>query len=122
MRAAEPGSRRLPVDCLIPLPGPRRSSADPISRGLIPPGPFDTTGAEAANVGFEHWFGGADTFELLDTIAGRIGATLYLGRRIRMCPKDSPDAARIAEQHFFATAGNRIESIDLLCSGWNAEH
>lgn len=90
-------------------------------RGLIPPGPFDTTGTAAATDRFERWFGGEDTFEPLDATAGRLGEKLYLRWRIRMCSKDSSNGARIAEQHIFATATDRIESLDLLCSGWTAE-
>lgn len=89
-------------------------------RGLIPPGPFDTEGADAAENRFRHWFGGDDAFEVLDATAGRLGEKLYLRWRIRMHPKDS-GPARIAEQHVFASAGDRIDSLDLLCSGWNPE-
>ncbi|WP_258081184.1 hypothetical protein [Nocardia nova] len=38
-----------------------------------------------------------------------------------MRPIDTDAPARIAEQHIFAGAGDRIEAIDLLCSGWNPE-
>ncbi|MEV6768156.1 nuclear transport factor 2 family protein [Nocardia sp. NPDC051030] len=91
-------------------------------RGLVPPGPFDTTGVDAAIDRFQHWFGGEDEFEVLEATAGRVGSRLYLRWRVRMHPPNTPDAARIAEQHVFATAGTRIESLDLLCSGWTAEH
>ncbi|MCU1646146.1 MAG: hypothetical protein JWN03_6421 [Nocardia sp.] len=88
-------------------------------RGLIPPGPFDAEGAEATEARFRQWFGGGDTFEVLDATAGRLGSKLYLRWRIRMC--DADGAARVAEQHVFATATDRIKSLDLLCSGWNPE-
>ncbi|MFF2556446.1 nuclear transport factor 2 family protein [Nocardia sp. NPDC058058] len=88
-------------------------------RGLIPPGPFDTAGAAAAETRFRNWFGGTDAFEVLDATAGRLGDKLYLRWRVRMI--DDAGQARIAEQHVFATAGDHIGALDLLCSGWNPE-
>ncbi|WP_063001844.1 nuclear transport factor 2 family protein [Nocardia mikamii] len=90
-------------------------------RGLIPPGPFDTDTADAAVSRFRHWFGGPDAFEVLSCETGRVGDKVYLRYLVRMWPIDTDAPARIAEQHLFAVAGDRIEAIDLLCSGWNPE-
>jgi len=89
-------------------------------RALIPPGPVSSTGASEAAQRFQGWFGGTDVFEVVDASIGQLGPRLYLRWRVRMHPQGHPDASRVAEQHAFATVGELIESIDLVCSGFQS--
>ncbi|MEV6060487.1 nuclear transport factor 2 family protein [Nocardia asteroides] len=94
-------------------------SPDVRLRGLIPPGPFDATGAEPVIERFRGWFGGPDTFAVVDSGREPRGGKLALHWLVRMVPAHDPGAARIAEQRVFLTVDHdRITSIDLLCSGW----
>ncbi|MEP6626256.1 MAG: nuclear transport factor 2 family protein [Acidimicrobiia bacterium] len=87
-------------------------------RALVPRGPFDTTGAEQALTRFRSWFDGPDDFEVVDASIGQVGTRIYLRWRVRMRSASDPGAVRLVEQHAFASAGDRIESLDLLCSGF----
>ena len=89
-------------------------------RALIPPGAIDVTGVDDTVGRFRHWFG-ADTFELVDASVGRVGDRVALSWRVRTSPPGDPTAVKIVEQRMFAAAGDRIHSIDLLCSGFQAE-
>jgi hypothetical protein len=100
------------ADCLDP---------DVRFRGLIPPGPFEVTGAEQVEVRFRRWFGGLDQLEIVDATLGDIGPKLYLRWRVAMTPTgdgEPPGPARLVEQHVFATIDQRIVALDLLCSGF----
>jgi hypothetical protein len=90
-------------------------------RALVPPGPFSTVGAAAAAGHLQRWFGGEDSFEVIDASIGQLGSRIYLRWRVRMVSADHPNAARIVEQHAFATVTERIQSLDLLCSGFHTE-
>ena len=90
-------------------------------RALVPPGPFEETGAAAAVSHFRRWFDGEDDFEVVDASIGQVGTRLYLRWRVRMRSMSNPGSGRLVEQHVFATAGERIESLDLLCSGFQSE-
>ena len=88
-------------------------------RALVPRGPFELTGADAVAAKFAQWFGGPDTFDVVDASIGPVGAKTSLRWRVRMCAADG--TARIVEQHAFATGAVQLDSIDLLCSGFHAE-
>ncbi|KAA0024194.1 nuclear transport factor 2 family protein [Antrihabitans cavernicola] len=88
-------------------------------RALIPPGPFELTGANDTTKRFQTWFGGDDGYEVLDAGIGQVGNRMYLRWRIRMMSADG--AGRVVEQHVFATAGERIQALELLCSGFQPE-
>ena len=90
-------------------------------RALVPPGPFETTGAELALTRFRTWFAGDDAFEVVDASIGQVGTRIYLRWRVRMRSAAAPGAVRLVEQHAFASAGDRIETLDLLCSGFQEE-
>ena len=65
---------------------------------------------------FCRWFGGPDELELLDTTIGEVGPKLYVRWRVRLKLPEQP--SRLVEQHVFATPGDRIGALDLLCSGF----
>ena len=90
-------------------------------RALVPPGAFTTVGAAAAVGHLERWFGGADSFEVVDASIGQLGSRIYLRWRVRMRSVSNPNAARVVEQHAFATVTGHIQSLDLLCSGFQIE-
>lgn len=58
---------------------------------------------------------------MLGCETGRVGDELNLRQLVRTRPAGTAAPARITERHIFADAGDRIEAIDLLCSGWNRE-
>jgi ketosteroid isomerase-like protein len=89
-------------------------------RALVPSGPLELDGAEAAAQKFRSWFGGEDEFEVLDASIGEVGSRLYARWRVGMCPPGRPGESRVAEQHVFTTGTTRIASLDLLCSGFHA--
>ena len=87
-------------------------------RALVPPAAIAAIGAADAAGHFRRWFGGNDSFEIVDASIGQIGNRMYLRWRVRMASVSDPSAARVVEQHAFATLGEHIESLDLLCSGF----
>ena len=88
-------------------------------RALVPRGPFELAGSAAVAAQFEKWFGGPDAFEIVDASIGPVGVKTYLRWRVRLRATDG--AARVAEQHVFATGSAVLESINLLCSGFYTE-
>jgi SnoaL-like domain len=90
-------------------------------RALVPPGTFEATGPTDVVSNFRRWFGGDDDFEVVDASIGQVRPRLYLRWRVRMTSPADPASSRLAEQHAFATAGELIDSLDLLCSGFQAE-
>jgi hypothetical protein len=90
-------------------------------RALLPPTAVDVSGPAAVVSCFVRWFGGSDGYEVLDAEVGAMGPRLALRWRIRMCATAPPHEARVVEQHCFATVGERVEVLDLLCSGFVPE-
>jgi hypothetical protein len=89
-------------------------------RALLPPRDVDVVGCEATIAEFRRWFANeAEAFEVLDATVGEVGPRLYLRWRVRMTPLDPGEAGiRIVEQHAFATGGAQLDSLSLLCSGF----
>src|SRR3954447_8253772 len=90
-------------------------------RALVPPGALEFHTADQAVAKFRSWFGGEDEFEILDASLGQVGSRLYARWRARMSPPGRPAESRIAEQHVFTTGTKRIETLDLLCSGFQMD-
>ena len=90
-------------------------------RALVPPGPIDVTGVDAMLAYFTRWFGARESFDVVDASIGQVGPRLYLRWRVRVNDPDRPGAHLVVEQHVFARAGERIDSLELLCSGFQAE-
>jgi len=83
-------------------------------RALVPPGPFELTGAAEVTERFRRWFGDEEEFALVDASLGDVGPRTYARWRIRVA------GSHVVEQHVFLTCSDTVERIDLLCSGFVA--
>jgi hypothetical protein len=90
-------------------------------RALVPPGGLDSSGPDATISHFRRWFDGKPGFEIVDASIGQVGPRLYLRWRVRVAAPGDPDSALLVEQHVFVTATTHIESVDLLCSGFQPD-
>ena len=89
-------------------------------RALVPRGALEENSAAPAVALFRRWFGADDAFEVLDAAIGQAGPRIYLRWQVRTGVADDPSSFRLVEQHAFATARERIEVLDLLCSGFRS--
>jgi hypothetical protein len=84
-------------------------------RALIPPGPIEISGAEAAAAKFSTWFGNAETLELIRSGSDTVADRQHVFYRLRV--KKPGDIPKLVEQHLLcALEGGRINAIDLVCS------
>lgn len=91
-------------------------------RALIPPGLSECEGSPQIIESIRSWFGGAKEFEVLDGTVGAIGSRVHVSWRLRMHPTPwGDDNWHVIEQQAFLRAGQRIDAIDLLCSGFQPE-
>lgn len=90
-------------------------------RALVPSGPFELSTPEATAAKFRTWFGGPDDFEVLDASLGHVGAKLYTRWQVRLSSPGRPSDSRVAEQHLFISGTDKIETLDLLCSGFQRD-
>jgi hypothetical protein len=91
-------------------------------RALAPPGPFELNTAVETVARFHTWFGEAELFEVLEASIGQVGELICLQWRARRGNRNDPESFEIVEQHVFATVRDTIETIDLLCSGFQAQY
>ena len=84
---------------------------------------MDWEGPEAVTEVFSSWFGDAEDFELVDATVGEVGGRLHLSWRLRVrpAPFGIGEGWYVIEQHAYADAGDAIETLDLLCSGFHPE-
>jgi hypothetical protein len=92
-------------------------------RAMLPPGPMDWEGRDEVAGVFSSWFGDAEHFELVDAAVGEVGGRLHLSWRLRVrpAPFGIGEGWHVIEQQAYADAGDAIESLDLLCSGFHPE-
>jgi hypothetical protein len=92
-------------------------------RAMLPPGPADWTGPDEVCGAFASWFGDAEDFEVVDATVGEVGGRLHLSWRLRVrpAPFDIGDGWHVIEQQAYVDAGDTIDAVDLLCSGFHAE-
>jgi SnoaL-like domain len=91
-------------------------------RALLPPGLALCEGAPAILDRIRSWFGGAEEFEVLDGTVGEVGGRMHVAWRLRMHPTPwGDDTWHVIEQQAYLHAGDHIDSIDLLCSGFQPE-
>src|SRR5438093_11136943 len=92
-------------------------------RAMLPPGPMDWEGPEDVTAVFTSWFGDAEDFELIDATVGEVGGRLHLSWRLRLrpAPFGIGEGWHLIEQPAYADAAATIESLDLLCSGFQPD-
>ena len=89
-------------------------------RALIPPGPVEVSGAEAAAAKFASWFADAEELELMHSGSDKVGDRLHVFYRLRV--KKPGDPRKIIEQHLLcALDEDRITALDLVCSGFRPD-
>ncbi len=88
-------------------------------RALLPSGPAEFQGAEQIAKSFRCWFGGAEDFEILDGTVGDVGSRLHVAWRLRLRPTPwGDDDWHLLEQQAYLRTSERIDLLDLLCSGF----
>jgi hypothetical protein len=111
------------VTALAQLDFPRLANAlapDVRMRALIPPGPVEVSGAEAAAAKFSSWFADAEELELIRSGSDTVADRLHVFYRLRV--KKPGDVGKIVEQHLLcAFDGDRITALDLVCSGFRPD-
>jgi len=89
-------------------------------RALIPPGPVEVSGAEAAAAKFSAWFGDAEELELVRSGSETVADRLHVFYRLRV--KKPGDVEKIVEQHLLcALEDDRITALDLVCTGFRPD-
>jgi hypothetical protein len=89
-------------------------------RALIPPGPVEISGAEAAAAKFSTWFGDAEELALLRSGSETVSDRLHIFYRLRV--KKPGDFRKIVEQHLLCTfEDDRITTLDLVCTGFRPD-
>jgi len=97
--------------------------ADATMRAMLPSGPTEFHGAAQIVANLRIWFGCAHAFEVLDGAVGEVAGRPHVTWRLRMHPTPwGDDAWHVIEQQAYLQAGERITSIDLLCSGFQPEN
>lgn len=91
-------------------------------RALLPSGLAECDGAPAVVDRLRAWFGGAQEFEVLAGTVGEVGGRMHLAWRLRMHPTPwGDDDWHVIEQQAYVDAADRIDAIDLVCSGFRAD-
>jgi hypothetical protein len=92
-------------------------------RAMLPRGPMAWEGADAVAEAFDSWFGQADDFEVVDATVGELGSRLHLCWRIRVrpAPFGIGEGWHLVEQQAYADTNDIIQTLDLLCSGFQPE-
>ena len=91
-------------------------------RALLPSGPAEVQGASQIVDRLNSWFGGAEEFEVIDGTVGEVAGRLHVSWRLRLRPTPwGDDAWHVVEQQTYLRASERIDAIDLLCSGFQPE-
>lgn len=95
---------------------------DATMRALLPPGLAECDGARQIVENIQGWFGGAQHYEVLDGTVGEVGGRIHVAWRLRMRPTPwGDDRWHVIEQQAYLRANARIQTIDLLCSGFQPD-
>ena len=88
-------------------------------RALVPPGMREGTGPDETVGWLKKWFSGADHFEVVKSEIDQVADRLRMAYRIRL---HQPAGWQLVEQQVYCTVkDDRIEEMDLLCSGFRPE-
>jgi hypothetical protein len=98
----------------------RTLAPDVRMRALIPPGPLEVSGSEAASAKFSSWFGDAEDLELVSSGSESIADRVHVYYRLRV--RKPGNVWKLVEQHVLcAFDGDRIVALDLVCSGFRPD-
>jgi len=91
-------------------------------RALLPRGAVEYHGVAEIVDAFRCWYGDAEGFEVVDATVGDVGSRLHAAWRLRVHPTPrGDDRWHVIEQQVYVHAEDRIEALDLLCSGFQPE-
>lgn len=85
-------------------------------RALTPGGLATGNGPAFVEERFGTWFGGDDRFAVEATTVATAGEKLHVSWRISMTRPDG--TSRQAEQRAFVRVSDRIDALDLVCTGY----
>lgn len=88
-------------------------------RALVPPGLRTAEDADKAVEHLRQWFGDSDRFDILASSADHVGTRERVSYRIRL--RELGVWYTVEQVAFVDVRESRIESIDLLCSGFLRE-
>ena len=92
---------------------------DATMRALLPPGLLECNGVTEIVGAMRRWFGGAEELEVLDGTVGEVGGRVHVAWQLRVRPAPSGDDGwHVIAQQAYLRTGELIESVDLLCSGF----
>ena len=85
-------------------------------RALLPGGPIEEHGRDAVVARFGRWFAGMDTVELVEAGGEAVADRLLIHYRLDLAQRGTRWAC--TQTSVCKTAGGRLATIDLLCSGF----
>jgi hypothetical protein len=85
-------------------------------RALLPGGPVESHGRDAVVARFVGWFADFDTVELVDAAAEPVSDRLLVHYRLTL--RQGPTRWTCTQTLICKAAGDRLATIDLLCSGF----
>lgn len=88
-------------------------------RAVVPSTVREAATAGGAGDWFRYWFGAADSFEVVHSSAGTLADRLHLAYRVRL--HDQNGWQVVEQQAYLTVAGNQIDDMALLCSGFRSE-
>jgi len=87
-------------------------------RALLPAELTERRGSKEIAAQIEGWFGGAEPFEVLSATVEPLPDKFAITYRFRLT-RPAAERETVIEQHLFAVAPNgKVETIDLVCSGF----
>jgi hypothetical protein len=89
-------------------------------RAVTPMRELDLSGPAESSERFGMWFGDSADFDVVDASLGEVGTRIYFRWRIRTSGRGGTTQLEIVEQHVFATVTERIDALELLCSGFQS--
>ena len=85
-------------------------------RALLPGGPVESHGRDAVVARFAEWFAAFDTVELVGVTGEPVADRLLVHYRLTL--RQGPTRWTCTQTLIGKTAGDRLATLDLLCSGF----
>ena len=85
-------------------------------RALLPGGPVEEHGRDAVVARFSGWFADMDTVEVVESAGEAVADRLLIHYRLDLAQRGTRWAC--TQTSVCKTAGGRLATIDLLCSGF----